>query len=253
MSDVLFIIIVVIVLLIVVLILLMFATRRVNVLVRDDFINKLHQLDSIIGDKESKIEDLNQNITSLNIELNKLKEKESNVNIVSSKEEVKLEIPGFRDYVDNDFFDNYKKIRDTFNFDSDEIIKEFLSKKVKDNDSIDYLNIKDIRNYFSYDNIYKISTLTSEQQKDIINEILNEKDKKVIKKYFNYEKLDVSELVYKLDYLLTRLDPKIEIVISDKNKDFSYLNSNIEMVYNENIVEGFKIKYKGVLYDYSIE
>ena len=45
---------------------------------------------------------------------------------------------------------------------------------------------------------------------------------------------------------------KLYIYVSDKNLKFNDLHKNIETIFDEKMTEGFKVEYKGKIYDYSI-
>ena len=66
-------------------------------------------------------------------------------------------------------------------------------------------------------------------------------------KYFN-----IVNFVSKIDALISDTDPKIYIYVGDQRFNFNKLNPNIETIYDTKITEGFRIEYKGKIYDYSI-
>ena len=55
-----------------------------------------------------------------------------------------------------------------------------------------------------------------------------------------------------LDILIENSNPEIRIVTGLKGVDYNHLNKYINTVYDSNITEGFKIVYRGRVYDYSI-
>ena len=62
MDEIIFAIIVVVILTLILTILFLFTIRRVNVLVRKNFIDKLQEYDFLVEDKENKIEELNKTL-----------------------------------------------------------------------------------------------------------------------------------------------------------------------------------------------
>ena len=79
MNEIVLAIIVVVVLLVILASLFLFTVKRVNILVKKIFVDKLQEYDFLIDDKEKKIEELNGNIE---IKKNEEKELEDLINIV---------------------------------------------------------------------------------------------------------------------------------------------------------------------------
>lgn len=254
MNEIILAIIVVLILLIVLACLFLFTVKRVNVLVKKIFVDKLQEYDFLIDDKEKKIEELNGNIE---IKKNEEKELEDLINKLKieaedfKKEEVDVVMPKGADYEDGNLLENYKKIKEGFNFDYEEKIKKFLeSELTKDDGKFNvYLNIK---NYFSHKTVYKISTYGSNEQRIIVNGLLTEDEKNLVKDLLDTSKFNIVKFINKIEDLIKNNDPKIYIYVSDKNMKFNDLDSNIETVFDEKLTEGFKVEYKGKVYDYSI-
>lgn len=254
MNEIILAIIVVLILLIVLACLFLFTVKRVNVLVKKIFVDKLQEYDFLIDDKEKKIEELNGNIE---IKKNEEKELEDLINKLKieaedfKKEEVDVVMPKGADYEDGNLLENYKKIKEGFSFDYEEKIKKFLESEVtKDDGKFNvYLNIK---NYFSHKTVYKISTYGSNEQRIIVNGLLTEDEKKLVKDLLDTSKFNIVKFINKIEDLIKNNDPKIYIYVSDKNMKFNDLDSNIETVFDEKLTEGFKVEYKGKVYDYSI-
>lgn len=254
MNEIILAIIVVLILLIVLACLFLFTVKRVNILVKKIFVDKLQEYDFLIDDKEKKIEELNGNIE---IKKNEEKELEDLINKLKieaedfKKEEVDVVMPKGADYEDGNLLENYKKIKEGFSFDYEEKIKKFLESEVtKDDGKFNvYLNIK---NYFSHKTVYKISTYGSNEQRIIVNGLLTEDEKKLVKDLLDTSKFNIVKFINKIDDLIKNSDPKIYIYVSDKNMKFNDLDSNIETVFDEKLTEGFKVEYKGKVYDYSI-
>lgn len=254
MNEIILAIIVVLILLIVLACLFLFTVKRVNVLVKKIFVDKLQEYDFLIDDKEKKIEELNGNIE---IKKNEEKELEDLINKLKieaedfKKEEVDVVMPKGADYEDGNLLENYKKIKEGFSFDYEEKIKKFLESEVtKDDGKFNvYLNIK---NYFSHKTVYKISTYGSNEQRIIVNGLLTEDEKILVKDLLDTSKFNIVKFINKIDDLIKNSDPKIYIYVSDKNMKFNDLDSNIETVFDEKLTEGFKVEYKGKVYDYSI-
>lgn len=253
-SEILLAIAVVLVLLILLVFIFIFTVKRVNNLMKKTFVDRLQEYNYLIDDKEKKIELLDKSIdkktktyAKLEREVDELEKSLENV------EEVKKEhiiLPTDADFEDGNILSGYKKIKDGFSFDVETKIKEFLEtiKGLENNYDL-YCNVK---SYFSHSSIYTIMTYQSNEQKLIISELLNENEKEVLKDLLNKKKFNVVKFLGDLDELILKSDPEIRVYIGNKNENFNYLNKNITTIYDENITEGFKIIYKGIVYDYSI-
>lgn len=255
MADVLIAIVVVIALLGVLVLIFASTTKRVNVLIKNLFVDKLQEYDYLIDDKEKKIDELNTTIDKkkksyikLEQELDELKKNKG------TKEEIVVEtevaLPSSADFEDGNILTGYKKIKENFDFDAENIIKEFVMKEVKDNEN--YTTYLTIRGYFNYDNVYKIMTYQVAEQRIILKELLSSEEYVLVSDIINAKRFNIVRFISKLDDILLKTNPEIKVYIGTKDSDFSYINKNIKTIYDEKITEGFKIIYKGIVYDYSI-
>ena len=249
MNDILIAILVVLVLLSLLIIIFTFTVKRVNVIMKKTFVDKLQEYDYLIDDKEKKIELLDRNLdrktksyAKLEREVEELEKSLQNVEEVK-KEHVVLQTDA--DFEDGNILSGYKKIKEGFKFDVESKIKDFLIKI--ESDSEHYKLYCNVKNYFSHSSIYTIMTYQVEDQKLILNELLSEEEKTVLSKLLNKIKF-LSEL----ETLILKSNPEIKVFVGDKSKSYNHLNENIVTIYDDSITEGFKIVYKGIVYDYSI-
>lgn len=245
---------VVLVLLSLLVMILVFTVNRVNVLMKKTFVDRLQEYDYLIDDKEKKIDMLDKSIdrktksyAKLEQEVEELEKSLENVEEVK-KEHVVLSTDA--DFEDGNILSGYKKIKDGFSFDVETKIKEFLGMVAEDVKHYDlYCNVK---NYFSHNSIYTLMTYQPSEQKLIVNELLTDEEKEVLKDLLNKRKFNIVKFLDELDVLILKANPEIKIYIGNTNNNYDYLDKNITTIYDENITEGFKIIYKGVIYDYSI-
>lgn len=254
MSEIIIAIIVVVILLCILVILFAATSRRVNVLVRNIFVDKLQEYDFLIDNKEKKIDDLNNTIDKRKKSYFKLEEE---INELGKKKIDKEEIvvtdvvlPDQADFEDGNILTGYKKIKEGFNFKAEEIINKFIKEKYKEDEN--YNMYTKIRSYFDYNSVYKIMTYQSEEQKIIVNGLLTKSEKKLLNNLLDVKKFNIIKFLDKLDNLIMKSNPEVLIYVGDENKNYNYINSNIKTIYDKEITEGFKIIYKGVVYDYSI-
>ncbi|MDD6272457.1 MAG: hypothetical protein PUA90_02920 [bacterium] len=254
MSEIIIAIIVVVILLCILVILFAATSRRVNVLVRNIFVDKLQEYDFLIDNKEKKIDDLNNTIDKRKKSYFKLEEE---INELGKKKIDKEEIvvtdvvlPDQADFEDGNILTGYKKIKEGFNFKAEEIINKFIKEKYREDKN--YNIYTKIRSYFDYNSVYKIMTYQSEEQKIIVNGLLTKNEKKLLNNLLDVKKFNIIKFLDKLDNLIMKSNPEVLIYVGDENKNYNYINSNIKTIYDKEITEGFKIIYKGVVYDYSI-
>jgi len=251
MNDVIIVIIVILALLLILCFLLAYIVKRINLLSKNIFFDKMEQFDFLIGDKEEKVDELNNAISKkendiLNLE-QKISEYESLSNIKKNDNEVVLPI-----YVDfeDDVITNYKAIKEKFNFDTKDIIEKFLKEKVSDN--INYNVYVKVRSYFTYDVLYRLYTYQKNEQLLIINDLLNQSEKELLNEYLDKNNFNIKNFISSLDELIIKTSPEIKIFVGSENENYNFMDSHINTIYDANIIEGFKIFYKGIVYDYSI-
>lgn len=231
-----------------------FTVKRVNVLMKKTFVDKLQEYDYLINDKEKKIDILDKSIDRKTKSYAKLEQEvELLEKSLEKVEEVKKEhivLQTDADFEDGNILSGYKKIKEGFKFDVETKIKEFLDSMEKNDENYEmYCTVK---NYFTHSSIYTIMTHQSHEQQLIINELLSSNEKEVLSDLIMRKKFNVVKFLNELDSLILKSNPEIKIYIGNKNENFNYLNKNITTIYDENITEGFKIVYKGIIYDYSI-
>ena len=254
MNEIILAIIVVLILLLILASLFLFTVKRVNILVKKIFVDKLQEYDFLIEDKEKKVEELNKNIETKKNDKNELENLISKLK--AEREDLKIEesevvMPKGADYEDGNLLESYKKIKEGFNFNYEDKVKEFLKSEVTDSDN-KYDIYVNVRKYFSHKSVYKISTYSSNEQKIIVNGLLSDEEKNILKDLLSKSKFNIVKFINRLDDLIKKSDPKIYIYVSSKNMNFDKLHNNIETIYDEKMTEGFKVEYKGKIYDYSI-
>lgn len=220
---------------------------------KDNFLEKLKEFDFLIEDKEKRLTELNSNLDEKQILLNDLQKQidnyENNKRNNISNDDVVL--PKYTDFEDGNLFSGYKEIKEKFKFDATTIIEEFVKKNV-DNSTENYDDYIRIKSYFSYDIVYRLSTYQSSEQYNIIIELLSESDKKKLTNILKKEKFNIKKFVNNLDKLIIKSNPEIKILVGEKNINYDHIDSRIKTLHDESITEGFKIIYKGIIYDYSI-
>ncbi len=219
---------------------------------KNTFVDKLNEFDFLIKDKENKVSELNEEISNKETQLKKLDEQ---IKELSSKDYSKkssdVVLPRYADLEDGNLLSSYKKIKNSFNYNAKDVIKKLLAENdAKSNET--YNKYKHIRDYFSFDVVYKISTYQPDKQRMIVNELLNNEERLLIKNLNLKGKFNIRTFLEVLDRRILEYNPEIKVYVGDKKENYDNINENVKTIVTKDIAEGFKIEYKGIIYDYSI-
>ena len=242
-------------LLVVLTVLIYYVIKRVNLLMKNIFLDKISQLDFLSEDKENKINQLNEQISIKENEIKELEGKIEEYKAINFDDVLESDVvlPKYVDLDDGNLLENYKTVKEKFSFDVGDFLKKIINNdKNSEKDEKRYLLYKNVRNYFTYDVIYKLETYQSDEQYLIVFDLLSDEEKKALGKYLVKEKFDLKVFISKIDDLLVKTNPKIVVYVGDKNRNYDSIDPRIETIYDEKIMEGFKVLYKGVVLDYSV-
>lgn len=249
MNEIVISIVVVAIFLVILFVLLTLTTRKINVLVKDNFMGKMQQFDYLISDKEKKLDELEKKDNAAS----------DKTKIDNSKKE-KSENGGGGIYIGtsaklrkSDILKDYKAIKINFSHDIVEKIRKFVELNPENKSMIGrYAVLKKIKSYFSLQNIFKISAYQSEEQRKIVEEILSAEEKEIVAKMLNRKNFNVKKFVQEVDDMLRENDPMIYVYVGEKRGEYEDIDRRIVVGVDEKIVEGVKIVYRGKVFDYSI-
>ncbi|MBQ8219437.1 MAG: hypothetical protein IJZ79_06765 [Bacilli bacterium] len=196
--------------------------------------NKLYELEELIKNKEKGIKEDNNNLENVNYAF------DTNViDLFNSTEYQNMNLLKINKIIDENFVVNYE-----------ELIKDFLSLC---DESKDYDFCLNLRGKFSSDMIYNLKVMTSDDREKKLKDILNNKEYKVYETF----KLIVNDNSIEnfVDYLSQLIDlnnPKVKILVGNKNENYDHLSDCIETVLNDKIYRGIKIIYRNKVYDFSL-
>lgn len=232
--------------------------KRINKNAKKFFINKLDDYDDIVKEKEQQIEVLNEEIKKLLKNKDEL-EKYRTISIPHTKRNkptkgaiYSLKVPKYRE---ENFFTNYKELKNTFDFNKEELIKNFIKEHQNKKDEKDYKILCNFKNKFDKEAIYQLMTLSGEEQIDLLEKILTEKEKELIPLDAvtdDKHKFTIMKLFEMVDKKMIETDPYITIYVSKYDIDYNYIDPYIKTVHYPRMSEGLMIEYKGKSYDYSI-
>ena len=233
----------------------MFTAKRVNMLIKNKFVDGLKEYDYLLENRENELNNLNEIIEEKKLELKEVEKKIEENDSISLSTEKKNEnnnLNVLNDLlIEEENIDTvYKQIKSSFSFDYTEIIKQFIKSNVDNNDISNEL--KNIRDKFSNKIIYKINCVDGELQKEIIKNILSDDEINLLDYDFDNSKFNILNFINFLEYKIIKESNDIEIVVGYQDIDYSYIDERITMIYDNNITEGIKICYHNKVYDFSI-
>ena len=236
-----------------IMILLMFLVlKRTVKLVNDSsktyFINTIKEYDEIIDKKQEKLNELNKTLEQEQIK-NQADLKENQNEVDNSY--ITLKTPS---YIDENFFENYKKVNDTFNIDKEKIINKFIKEYVKNNDEKIYDTLINLKEKIKFDVIYKIIKSDDTEINNYLNELLTSEEKKYLEQYKkSQDKFDIMSFISYINEQIDKTSPIIYVRIGNRYENYNQINKYIKTVYDEKIYTGMIIIYKGKIYDYSLD
>lgn len=165
-----------------------------------------------------------------------------------------LFIPTAR-YIDNEFFDNHKRVNDLMkDMDYQEIIDRIEKEQVYRGNLEDYEAACRILAFLSMDMSYELCTLSCAVQLEILQIALQGRERELLDIFLeeNGEEFDVLPFRTFAREIRTAQDPKMYIRTGGDMPEG--LKACVELVHqhDENISEGLKIIYQNQSYDFSI-
>lgn len=207
---------------------------------KEYYLLKLQDYDNLISDNKEKQIDTKVEEKVVNRDLTPVKESSEKVLLESNPE-----------YQIDDFLKLAKDVDKEFNIDVNEIIRDFMNRKII-NTSIDYYNnLLLVKKHINSIGLYNL-TVDLDGLKNLLIEV-NQIDSQIVNKYksSSYEK-NIMGFYNFLKNEINYNDPTIYIEVGDKNISFNNVSENIKTIYNPNIYKGIIIKYKNNMYDYSL-
>ena len=223
--------------------------RIVNSQTKSYFVNKLQGYDDLIQDKENKLEEINELIKDRE---KGIKEETAGVarNNSYAFDTNVIDIFNETKYQDNNIFELNKKIDEKFVVNYEELVKDFLTLC---RDSKDYDFCLNLRKKFDSDTIYTLKSLLPNDMENVLKELLNNKEYKVYETFkLITNENTVDNFVDYLDQLVDLNNPKVIILVGNRNENYDHLSDYIETRYNDKIYRGIKIIYRGKIYDFSL-
>lgn len=253
------------IMLILLIILLRILIRKINENGQKYFVEKIQNYDYVLDEKTKELNDIKGQIENSEAEykniLNGNNNGITNQNGIedlknSDDEQIRpdfeMDIPEYREI---NFFSNYKHVKEVFTVNNEKIIKQFVEKSKNSSEGKEYRALCRIKKKFNSNAVYGCLTLSSDEQKEVLDETLTDAEKKAV--HFddfvvNKENFKITDLMNYINNRMEQIEPIIYVYVNGANEDYSYIDKNIRMIQYENMSEGIIIRYRDKLYDYSI-
>lgn len=154
-------------------------------------------------------------------------------------------------YKNADFKEDYKAVKENMDFSKQDIIRDVISGEEESDETSAVVEL--VRD-FDFETIYQLSTLQSDEQKEVLKASLSEGQLDILNEYLS-SKVEAFSCIDFFDYvtqLAKRQDPNFYVKTGWSNDSFEHLGDNVVTVHDRDITEGLKIVHKDKLYDYSI-
>lgn len=242
--------------------------KRINENSRKYFVDKLQEYDYLIDEKKEQLADLQKQISILQDEQEIRKEVEEykkhkeeikktlvkmENKVKDEKEEIIYDVPTPK-YRQEEFFGSYKNLKKQFKINGKQILEKFIEEHKNDFNDEEYERLHLIREQISEEAVYSMLTLTSEEQYEVIEEILTDNiDKKIVElETYDKKSFSIVKFTENLDLKIKEADPNIYVYVSNEEINYDYLDKRIKTVLYKNMSEGIIIEYQNKMYDYSI-
>ena len=222
--------------------------KKINSQTKLYFVDKAQEYDYMIDEKIEKLSKINQELKEK--ELNK-EEKDNSINSNNYEFDYQIiDLLNKTKYQDKNIFEINKMIDEKFDIDYVGLLKEFL-KNVQDDEA--YKFVTNLRNKFTSDIIYKLKVLSDNEQIELLNKNLDNKELEIYKAYLTTnKKFNLDSFIDYLNELVDLNNPNITVYVGNKTENYDYLSEHIKTIYSKDIYKGIKIIYRNKIYDYSL-
>lgn len=159
-------------------------------------------------------------------------------------------------YKNINFESEYKRVKEAIDTNKREIIYEVINQE-KMRPSYSYIDLANhIRDRFSFDTIFNLSTLSPEEQIAVLRATLLGGETVVLDNYLEEEcrqsEFDAVNFFGHIEQLTKIFDKKYYVMTGWKFDSFEDISENVVTVYDSGICEGIKVMHENRIYDYSI-
>lgn len=222
--------------------------KVVNSQTKTYFVDKLQAYDSLIDEKEQKLNEIDELLK--NKELG-LKDEEKIVKKDGYDFDYNIiDLFNSTEYQNKELLKITRLIEEKFDFDHEKLVKDFL-RCVKNVDRYGFcLRLKE---KFTPSVVYEVKTLLDQELDDYMKLLLDSNEYNI---YLLFKDLNgkfvIEDFVDYLDRLVDLNNPTITIYVSNKKENYDYLSKHIKTIVSDDIYSGIKIVYKDKVYDFSL-
>lgn len=226
---------------------LQITAAEVNSKIKKRVIDEMQSYDALIQQREAKVEALNRELMNYQNGFNAggLASKQENLQIGRT-----VLMPQ-ADYTNESLFFDYKKICENFAAD-DAAIEEKISHLEPCCDERTTKIFAGLADKLSFSNVYKIAELRVEEQKDVLEYILTDDEKKILKEYCSQvDSFDCIGFYSWFQVRLKNFDPTVH-VLTAWEENMKDADSKICVQHDGKLCEGFQIRVSNRLLDFGI-
>lgn len=222
--------------------------KIVNSQTKTYFVDKLQAYDSLIDEKEQKLNEIDELLKNKKLGL---KDEEKVIKKDGYDFDYNIiDLFNSTEYQNKELLKITRLIEEKFDFDHERLVKEFLN-CVNNVDKYDFcLRLKE---KFTSDVIYEVKTLLDTELDSYMEKYLDSSEYNI---YLLFKDLNsnflIEDFVDYLDRLVDLNNPTITIYVSNKKENYDYLSKHIKTIVSDDIYSGIKIVYKDKVYDFSL-
>lgn len=222
--------------------------KVVNSQTKTYFVDKLQAYDSLINEKESKLNEIDELLKN---KKKGLKDQETIKNNDNTYFDYNIiDLFNSTEYQNNDLLKINKLIDEKFEFDHEKLVKDFLSFT---NNSSKYEFCINLKNKFNSQKIYELKTILEDEIDDYMQKYLDKNELKIYEVFKSVNnKFNVEDFVDYLDRLVELNNPNITIYVSNSKENYDHLNRYVKTIVSEEVYRGIKIVYRDKVYDFSL-
>jgi hypothetical protein len=157
------------------------------------------------------------------------------------------------DYMDPFFSQDYKQIRENFIFNKESLLRKLIVflKVGEENPSVDAA--RRITESVDTDTCYLLSTLPADEQLNALEDAFDEQQKILLRAYTDeHESFEGFEFIAWLQEYIFINGGEVIVRTGMKSDNFDAVDSHVKTEYDDSLIEGMYVIYKGQMYDYSI-
>jgi len=220
----------------------------VNSQTKTYFVDKLQAYDSLINEKEQKLNEIDELLK--NKELG-LKEGENILNKDGYDFDYNIiDLFNSTEYRDKDVLRINKLIHEKFDFNHEKLIKDFLA-CVKNVDKYEFCLT--LKNKFTSEIIYEVKTYLDDELDSYMKDFLDDKEYEIYLLFKDLnDKFIIEDFINYIDRLVELNNPNITIYVASDKENYDHLSKYIKTIVSDDIFSGIKIVYKDRVYDFSL-